>query len=397
MDTDRALEEALMIATNLLGARDASILLVDEEVGDLEFKIAHGAKAGEIKKFRLKMGEGIGGWVAQHGEAVLVSDASKDHRFKSQFDAKTGFTTKSLICVPLKARDRVIGVIQVLNKKSGENFNERDKELLTNFALHAGTVIENARLYEQIYQGRQKSFEREIAYGMQKSLVPTMASSFGTVEIGATSTPAKSIGGDYYDFIQPRPGALAAILANTSARGLTAALLMTVLRSAWRALLAAGTHPATLLKAVNDLMRFDIGEMDVEIALNLFMYDDGTRELDLYNAGAPAPLMYSAERKKVDEFKANAVRLGKGDAPAVAPQRVTLAPGDVILCFTAGVNELLNAGASADGIQSIVNLLEGSAGSDPTTLVESALMSLCNISRDAEIDNDITLFALKGK
>lgn len=134
----------------MIGVEAWSILLVDEESGDLYFEKAQGKEKKKIKKFRIKMGEGIAGWVAQEGIPVIVPDVSKDPRFSGRIDKLLQFRTKSLMCVPITIKDKVIGVLEVVNKASGEPFVKKDLDLLLKLVNHAAMAIERASLYQKM-------------------------------------------------------------------------------------------------------------------------------------------------------------------------------------------------------------------------------------------------------
>jgi len=127
-----------------------SILLVDEETGELVFEKTEGKKAKEIQKFRLKIGEGIAGWVAQEGIPVVVPDVSKDERFLGKIDEAIHFKTKSLMCVPIKSKGQVIGVLEVVNKTTEEPFTKEDLELLMRLVDQTAIAIERASLYQKM-------------------------------------------------------------------------------------------------------------------------------------------------------------------------------------------------------------------------------------------------------
>jgi PAS domain S-box-containing protein len=135
----------------LLDVAAASVILFDEDRGDLWFGAASGEGAEFIRGKRLSTGQGIVNWVFQQGEPLLVPDVSLDPRFFGAWDAEMGFTTHSILCVPLKTRGRTIGAIEAVNKASGD-FDREDLALLTSMAASAAIAIENARLYEQAQQ-----------------------------------------------------------------------------------------------------------------------------------------------------------------------------------------------------------------------------------------------------
>ncbi|MCB1318577.1 MAG: GAF domain-containing protein, partial [Leptospiraceae bacterium] len=108
----------------LLEAEASSLMLVDDEAQELYFHTVRGEKSDAVRKIRLKMGEGIAGWVAKEGKPVLVPDCSQDPRFYKRADQLTQFVTRSMMCVPLRARKRIIGTVQVLNKTDNRQFDE---------------------------------------------------------------------------------------------------------------------------------------------------------------------------------------------------------------------------------------------------------------------------------
>ncbi len=135
-------------AKEVMESEASSLMLVDEEAQELYFYTVKGEKSDAIKTIRLKMGEGISGWVASKGEPVLVEDAAQDPRFSRKADQKSQFHTKSMMCVPLRAKKRILGTVQVLNKLDGTFFNMADLKIFEVLADQAAIAIENARLHE---------------------------------------------------------------------------------------------------------------------------------------------------------------------------------------------------------------------------------------------------------
>ena len=128
-----------------------SLLMVDEEQNELYFAIAVGDKAEALKNIRLKVGEGIAGWVAQHGEQQIVPDVSADPRFAKRIDKMTKMETQSIICVPLRSKHRVLGVIQLVNVDM-KGFKDGELFFLISLSDYAAIAIENARAVEKIQE-----------------------------------------------------------------------------------------------------------------------------------------------------------------------------------------------------------------------------------------------------
>ncbi len=136
---NRILESALAS----VNAKDGSLLLIDEDTAELVFVVAKGDIGEDLLGYRLKMGEGIAGWVAQHREPVLLADVHRDRRFSTAVDETFSFHTQSMLAVPVMVGHEVLGVIQALNKENGEQFNEADLTLFSVVALLAATALTN--------------------------------------------------------------------------------------------------------------------------------------------------------------------------------------------------------------------------------------------------------------
>lgn len=147
LDHDSLISRIGDAAKKLLDAEASSIWLLDEDRKELYFKVATGEKAQEVKRLTAKVGEGIVGWVVQENKPTIINDVRSDPRFARRFDETSGFVTRSMVCVPMAIGERVIGAVQVLNKK-GRDFDERDLKLLESFAGLVAIVIENSQLIE---------------------------------------------------------------------------------------------------------------------------------------------------------------------------------------------------------------------------------------------------------
>ena len=135
---------------DLIRAEGWSVLLLDHERRELVFEAAAGEAGLKLLGIRLKLGQGVAGWVARYGQSLIVADVTKDMRFYSGVDKKTKFTTKSILCVPMKSRDKIIGVVEVVNKIGGEPFNQADLEIFENLVAHITIALENAEMYRKM-------------------------------------------------------------------------------------------------------------------------------------------------------------------------------------------------------------------------------------------------------
>ena len=151
LDTGEIRKRAIEAAVRLLKVEAGSLILVDKELGDLFFEVALGDKGEKVKEVRLKKGEGIAGWVAEKGEAVIVHDTQSDRRFYKAADERSAFSTKNILCVPVKSKDKMLGVLEAINKKQGV-FDEEDKQALMALANQVAIAIENANLYQELME-----------------------------------------------------------------------------------------------------------------------------------------------------------------------------------------------------------------------------------------------------
>lgn len=143
--------------TRLMEAERSTLFLLDEETGELWSKVAQG---GVDKEIRLKVGQGIAGWVASTGKSINVRDAYEDPRFNPSVDSQTGFTTRNMLCQPVRNQEgHIIGVVQVLNRNTGD-FTDQDENLLSAIASQTAVAIENSKLYLSVIKTNHELNEK---------------------------------------------------------------------------------------------------------------------------------------------------------------------------------------------------------------------------------------------
>ncbi len=150
LEPKKILRAIMEKAADLIKAEGWSVLLLDHEKRELVFEAAAGEAGKKLLGMRLKIGQGVAGWVARYGKSLIVPDVTKDPRFYSGVDKKTKFTTKSILCVPMRSRDKIIGVVEVVNKIGGEPFNQDDLEIFENLVAHITIALENAAIYRKM-------------------------------------------------------------------------------------------------------------------------------------------------------------------------------------------------------------------------------------------------------
>jgi GAF domain-containing protein len=150
LNLETLLQLIMTSAAELLDAETSSLLLVDEQTDDLVFEVVAGGPAEDLSKRRVPRGEGIAGWVVAENRQIIIDDASSDSRIYRDVGQSTGFTTRNLVAVPLVAKDRTLGVVEVLNKHGDERFDDTDVEVAEALASLAAVAIENAFLYSKL-------------------------------------------------------------------------------------------------------------------------------------------------------------------------------------------------------------------------------------------------------
>jgi diguanylate cyclase (GGDEF)-like protein len=153
LQLDQVLRTIMEKITEVLRPDTWSLLLMDTNKNELYFQIATGKGSDALRDVRIKVGQGLAGWVAQSGEAVVVPDTTKDSRFFAQLDEKTRTATRSIVAVPVRFRDQCLGVIELINCVGPEGvFSQRDLALLEALADYAAIAIENARHVQRIHE-----------------------------------------------------------------------------------------------------------------------------------------------------------------------------------------------------------------------------------------------------
>ncbi len=164
LELDAVLQTILKESAEVLGASGGSILLLEPSSGDLVFQVTTGKEAGRLTGVHVPAGQGLVGWVAEHGRPALVPDAHRDDRFYPGIDDQTGLTTTSVLAVPLLVNRKAIGALELLNKAEGP-FDSEDQGVLESLAQSAAAAIDNARLYLNL---RRHSEELQKAYAELK-------------------------------------------------------------------------------------------------------------------------------------------------------------------------------------------------------------------------------------
>jgi signal transduction histidine kinase len=150
LNIEQVLDSAMKWAEEFMGAEASTVYELEDRSNQLVVRLARGEKKGPVERITLKVGEGIAGTVVKTGKPMVIQDVNQEKKFTDKIDRLTGYRTKSAICVPLLLRNRPIGALQVINKKSGAPFNRSDLEILFAIAQQVSIAMENANLYRRL-------------------------------------------------------------------------------------------------------------------------------------------------------------------------------------------------------------------------------------------------------
>ncbi|MBK9372154.1 MAG: SpoIIE family protein phosphatase [Holophagales bacterium] len=277
------------LARERLGVERGTLFFVDEARQEIWARIP---MEGDVSEIRLPMGKGIAGTVAATGETVVVPDAWADPRFDASVDRRSGFRTRSILCVPIRNRGgRIVGVLQLLNKREG-GFGASDLEFLELVSGHVAIGMENATLHLSLLE--KDRMQRELALGkeIQKRLLPEPPRGIPGTEIAATSVACFEVSGDAYDFLELPSGDLGLSIADVSGKGVAAALVMSSLQAALRVAAPLDESPVRLTARLDKLIHELAGGRKY-VTFFFGCYSPATGRLRYVNAGHNPPLMVS--------------------------------------------------------------------------------------------------------
>ncbi len=383
-DLDRLLVLAADMARDLLAADRCSIWMVDPATGEMWTRVAHG-----VEPIRVSAGHGLVGACVQGNEIILVNDALNDPRLYRSVGQKTGYETRSVLCMPLHgASERVIGAFQALNKPGG--FSAEDVKLLHLAASYSASAIETQTLRKEAEQAQLMRRELEIARDVQMRLFPRVLPAVPGVEYECCCFPAKLVGGDYYDVI-PMPGGRTCItLGDVSGKGIPAAVLMASIQASIRVSMTRGAD--SLVDAVRALNQTVYSTTAAERYTTLFtaFLEPGARRITYLNGGQAAPMLLRASGALT--------RLDEGGPPVgllpVAPFReatVDLQAGDLLVVFSDGVSEANNPAGELWNEDELAQVVRSCAGL-PAPQARDRILDAANRFADgADPADDMTL------
>jgi len=343
LNLDQILENVMTISKQVMNADASSLMLIDERTRELVYQVALGEVGVKLKQeFRLKMGQGIAGTVAEEGKALLIEDVYAHPKFFRGHDEATGYRTKSMIAVPLKVGERITGVAQVINRLDGDPFDADDLELFAALCGMAAIAIENAKMHRSLMEKQRLVKDMEFARTVQESFLPQHVPEVRNYKFSAHYTPAQEVGGDFYDFIRLDRGRTGIVIGDVSGKGVPAALYMAKLGSDLRTLAFTEGDPAAALTKLNVLLA-ERSRRGMFATLLYIELDGETGRLIMANAGHLPPLLKKADGSVGKLPTAGSAPLGILPTLSFTRQLASLEPGDTVVLYTDGIIEAMNA------------------------------------------------------
>lgn len=379
------------IAREQLGVERGTLFFVDDAKGEIWARIP---MEGEIDEIRLPIGRGIAGTVAATGETVIVHDAPSDPRFDGSIDRRSGFQTRSILCVPIRNRNgRIVGVLQLLNKKQGE-FGEADLDFLSLVSEHAAIGMENATLHLSLLEKDRMTRELALGQDIQRRLLPEPPSGISGTEIAATSLACYEVGGDTYDFIGLPSGDLGLAIADVSGKGVAAALVMSSLQAALRVAAPLDENLARLAARLDRLVPYLAGGRKY-VTFFFGCYSPETGRLRYVNAGHNPPLVVAGGA--VTTLASTGVPIGLVPAPSWKEAEVVVPEGATLVLYTDGLTEATNPEDEEFGNERFQALAASVAGRPPAEVIAALLEGVTEFEAGSKPSDDKTLVVLRRR
>ena len=330
IEADTLLESILAVATQELDVERGTVYFVDEQHHVIWTKVADGL---DVREIRLPIGKGLAGTVAATGEPVILHDAYADPRFDQSQDRKSGFRTRSMLCVPIRNRARrSVGVLQLLNKRQG-SFGERDLQFLDAISEHMAIAIENATLHLSLLEKNRMEQELQLGREIQSRLLPPPPCDITGTQLSARSVPCYEVGGDYYDFIEFSDGDLGICIADVSGKGVSAAMIMSSIQSALRMAAPMESNLGELAKRLNALLfRMCGGRKYVTFFFG--RYTPSTGALRYVNAGHNPAFVINGD--SVDKLSSTGRPIGILPDATFSEEAVTIPDRATLFLYTDG-------------------------------------------------------------
>lgn len=330
--------------------------------------------------------------VISTGEPILSFDAMEDSRFDSS-ESIADFSIKSMICAPLGDADgKMFGAIQIDSTQGRGQFIEEDIDLLCGVAAQAGMLITNAQMHEKAMHQQEVEQDLKLAIEVQKAFLPQSPPDAPGYQVESFYQAAHHIGGDYFDYIELPGGRIGVVVADVVGHGVAAAMFMAKLAFETRFCLASEPDVARAIEKLND--RMSIVDVERFITFLLVVIDPASKNVTIVNAGHMPPVVRHAQNGAITEPGEEESGLPIAIDTGMDYEAVTLPVevGDVMLLYTDGINEAMDADDNEFGIEAIRKL---AADSDSDTIKDRIVDAVLGHMGDTPPFDDMCMVVIR--
>jgi len=387
LNFDELLGRIAELVRRLIDYQMFSILLLDPAGEKLQHRFSLRFNENIHLKHEIPLGRGLVGYAAEHQQAVLVPDVSKDERY-----VLANPETKSELAVPLIYKNKVVGVLDLEHTRRGF-FTEEHQRTMTTLAAQIAIALENARLYEEI-ERQERRLERDLSLAreLQGRLLPQASPKLGHLDVAAKFVPARTIGGDLYDFIPYSMSRLGIAIGDVSGKGAPAAIYAALVSGILRSHAPIEPSPSEMLSAVN----LSLAERRVEaqfVSIIYAVWDDAHRTLTVSNSGLPRPVYVHAG--KVEVIEATGLPLGLFDEAEYDEFEFRMKPGDLFVFFSDGMLDARNRKGDLFGRGRLEAIVAENAASTAQQVVDAIFKAVAEHSAGVETFDDQTVVAIR--
>jgi sigma-B regulation protein RsbU (phosphoserine phosphatase) len=387
LDLDPLLERVGQLLRRLIDYQMFTIMLLDEKGEILITRYSWRFGYTHAPRRRIPITSGLVGAAVREWRVVNVADVRKDPRY-----LEMNPETRSELIVPLFYKGRVIGVLDLEHTRAGY-FNEEHERMLTTLAAQIAIAIENARLYQAVRR-QERQLEKDIAMAreVQLRLLPTDPPTHENVEMAVRFLPARTIGGDLYDFLEYGPNQSAIVLGDVSGKAAPAALFAALVSGIMRSAAIQRLQPAQMLAQLNDALQER--KLDSQYVTMLFaLWNDDTRVLQVSNSGAVQPIICRDGKSNV--IRAEGFPLGMFPDVTYDEFRVDTEPGDAIVLVSDGILDAENAQDEMYGDERLAAMLCGHREKSAAEIGEAILADVSRFQDGQDRFDDETIIVLK--
>jgi len=379
-------------------AEACSIFLPEEETGELVIHSAQGDSTPQLGTLRVPKGQGIVGTAMKERKTIRVDDVSKDSRFYSKADEKTGWKTKALLASPLLDGGECVGVIEFLNPIGRSAFTSGDETMVEYFAGLVAAALVRIRAHkaalERAAVQRDLDLARELQGGLLPKVFPTREEAPG-IELFARLEPAKEVSGDLYDFFPIEPGKMCFVVGDVSGKGIAAGIFMAVTRTLIRATAVPGRGPVEIMNRVNAQLAKE-NQASLFVTMILGIVDTATGRMVYGQGGHNPPILVPVQGKPTYE-PAGGMPLGVFEDAKFGERELQLKPGETLLVYTDGVTEAMNQAKDLFGEDRLEKAVTGVVDLSPEKIAERVIEQVEGFVLEAERSDDITLLAIQRR